>query len=106
MTELKFNGQHVMRVGQRLTLQTKPLKRKEDKVMTKEEVNDWAARMRDNQRQQAEEQPGSAPPLILEKTTTRQEIEAWYEKPGHLTVNTDTGRESYAPPPVLLKEGN
>lgn len=105
---LKFNGQHVFRTGQRLVLETKPTKPKEDEMgnAEKEIINALAegilSRKRDEERQLAAAQPGSPPPVILAKTETQERIDAHYAKPESITVNRHTGRESYAPPPVLL----
>ena len=74
--------------------------------MTSQEIEDWIARMKDNQKQLAEEQPGSPPPVILAKTETQKRIEAWYEKPGTIKTNVNgvQGMESYAPPPCILSD--
>lgn len=72
--------------------------------MTSQEVNDWAARMRDNQKQLAEEQPDSPPAVLLAKTETKKRVEDWYEKPGTIKTNVNgvKGLESFQPPPILL----
>ncbi len=106
MTELKFNGEYVMRVGQRLTLQTKPKTKKEDKEVNNAEktiINQLAAgllaRAKDEKRQLAASQPDPPPPCILAKTETQTEVAKHYESN---TVYSASGREAYEPPPVIL----
>ena len=113
--QLKFNGKSVMRVGQRLVLQTNPNKpkQKEEQVnnAAKQIINELAkgilARAKEDEhqeRQLAQLQPGSPPPVLLAKTETQKRVEDWYEKPGTIKTNVNgvKGMESYTPPPVLL----
>ena len=114
MTELKFNGEYVMRVGQRLTLQTKPKTKKEDKEVNQNAVTiinrlaqgicAKAKEDEDRDRQLAASQPDPPPPLLLEKTQSQREVDDWYAKSETIKKNAGgiSGMEAYEPPPVLL----
>lgn len=67
-------------------------------------AKDTIARLRDQDKSWAAEQPAPAPAVLLAKTETRKRVEDWYEKPGTIKTNVNgvQGMESYAPPPVLL----
>ena len=110
MTELKYNGERVFRVGQKLTLQIKPKQKEENEVHNAEKqiINELAAsilaRAKDEERQLAASQPGSPPPVILAKTQSQEEVERHYQQPETIKTNVNgvKGLESYAPPPCLL----
>lgn len=53
----------------------------------------------DQVKQLAALHPAEPPPVLLEKTPIQKEIEEFYE---NNTVTSASGREAYAPPPVLL----
>ncbi len=105
---LKFNGQHVFRTGQRLTLETKPQTKKEDsevrnaeKIIINELARGIISRAKEEERQLAASQPDPPPLLLLEKTQSQREVERHYQKPGMITTNAN-GVEAYAPPPCIL----
>ena len=113
MTELKHNGKHVFRVGQTLTLKTKPTTKKEEQEVTNAEktiMNELAkaavARRESVGRVQIGEQVGSPPPVILARTTAKERIEEHYSQPGTVRTNANgvKGMESYAPPPCILAD--
>ena len=117
----KFNGKSVMRVGQRLILQTKPTQ-KEDEVNAREqkERKEFARsvieRFNDQKREERlrgrpdppplvtlEERlrgGSNLPPLLLPaQTETRKMIEEHYKTN---EVRSESGRVAFEPPPVLL----
>ncbi len=120
---LKFNGQHVFRTGQKLTLQTKPTeKEKEDKMNAREkkERKEFARavieRFNDQKREERlRDRPNPPPLVILEErlrggsnlpplllpaqTETRKMIEEHYKTN---EVRSESGRVAFEPPPVLL----
>ena len=116
--KLRFNGQHVFRVGQRLILGTKPKTKneKEDNKVNANAVklintlargiNARAKEDEDQERQLAQLHPDPPPACILAPTKTQQEVDAWYSKPETIKTNVNgiRGLESYQPPLVLLAE--
>jgi len=113
---LKYQGQHVMRVGQKFAheFKTTTKQQKEDKEVNANAaklINTLAAgilaRAKDDEKRQlaaTQSHPDPPPACILAKTPAQEEVERHYQKPDTIRTNVNNirGLESYEPPPVLL----
>lgn len=109
MTTLKFNGERVFRIGQKIAHKYQPNKQKEDKEVTnaeKEVMNRLARGITARAKDEAgiRVQVGPPPPVILARTEAQKRVAEHYEKPETIRTNVNDikGMESYEPPPCIL----
>ncbi len=69
----------------------------------KEFVQAIRDRVAEEKRQLADAQPDPPEPVLLERTESQKEIDQHYDDKRN-TITSESGREAYLPPPVLLAE--